>query len=102
MKGRRVWLYTDSEVAYHVLSKGWSPVEKLAIIAAQFWLRCMQLQLCIWFDVVKSEANIADGPSRGYYGLLGNATKLEAPAMPSLLGASACFGLQGDVDTQTL
>ena len=85
LSGRQVWLYTDNEIAFRVLQKGWSPTPYLAQMAAHFWLTALTQNVCIWLDVVASKANIADGPSRReYLHVKPSWRRLQQPKVPQL------------------
>ena len=48
--------------------------------------------LLLWIDVVKSEANIADGPSRGNYERMQEATRMEVPSLQLIQAWDAVMG----------
>ena len=56
----------------------------LAAMGAHFWLRAMAIGVHVWLDVVKSEANLADGPSRRSYEHLGDAWETTTAIIPEI------------------
>ena len=65
LKGRRAVMWIDNLAAKYGLQKGYSKVADSGRIINAFRLKQAALSMCIWFEWVPSEQNIADLPSRG-------------------------------------
>ena len=70
LKGARVIHWIDNTGALAALIKGYARASDLAKIVHAFAATNLGLQCEVWFEYVRSKANIADLPSRGEFGLL--------------------------------
>ena len=70
LRGRRVTHWIDNTGALAALIKGYARAEDLAKIVHAFAFINLGLQCVIWFEYVRSKANVADFPSRGDFALL--------------------------------
>ena len=80
LRGRRVFR-VDNTSAQGVFVKGVSRTPDMNVLAGWFWQRCALAGIIPRICRVSSASNIADGPSRQRWGLLGAFTKeVVAPA----------------------
>ena len=70
LRGRRVVHFVDNMAAMAALTNGYSRVVDAAKIVHAFSSWCAGAQVSVWFEYVRSKANIADLPSRGSFDLL--------------------------------
>ena len=87
LRGRRVVHYIDNSSAMASLVKGASSEVDSSSIVHAFWALASELEIDVWFDYVRSAANIADWPSRGQLGELQDdigSRRLADVAMPDI------------------
>ena len=65
LAGRRVTHWIDNTGALAALIKGYASEEDLAKIVHAFAATNLGLRCIVWFEYVRSKANVADFPSRG-------------------------------------
>ena len=70
LEGRRAVVFVDNTVALHSLVKGYARKGDLCSLVAQLWMALAEKDTQVWFEWVKSAANLADGPSRGDFSIL--------------------------------
>ena len=77
-RGRRALFFIDNTAALSAMVHGTASKPDMSRIANAFHLVCTALRCSVWFEFVKSEANIADLPSRllydgpvGYFAMVG-------------------------------
>ena len=58
-------MYIDAEAVLAALVKGYSGREDLCNLVGLFWYMCAAKSIGVYLDRVPSDANPADGPSRG-------------------------------------
>ena len=71
-------------MVFFAFNKGYSATGHLSELAARFWLTAMRFDLHIWLDVVKSQANVADGPSRMQYDQMAGMCRVVPPNLDLL------------------
>jgi len=85
LRGRRVLHFIDNTSSMYSLFKGYSSQGDSSWFVSIFHLVCASLQVDVWWEYVRSKANIADLPSRASYGLLESLGAMwSAPILPSL------------------
>ena len=62
---RRIVLLVDSEAAEGALVRGYSSLADMADATGLFWDLVRDAGASVWIDRVPTDANLADGPSRG-------------------------------------
>ena len=62
--GRDVLHFGDNMAANQAAIKGYSPAPDLGTVTCDLHVRWLELRTRTWFGFVKSEANLADDPSR--------------------------------------
>jgi hypothetical protein len=79
LRGRQVVHYIDNSGAMAILVKDYSSDIESAQLVNTFYALTSALEVDVWFDYVKSAANIADWPSRGQVEFAHevNATRIE-------------------------
>ena len=65
LKGKKALLFVDSESVEGALVKGYSARADMSWLTAVFWDQLLDLRCLMYVDRVSTDANIADGPSRG-------------------------------------
>ena len=65
LEGRAVMHYIDNTSALAGLVRGYSPQPDSSRIVHALWALVLGLGSLVWFMFVRSEANVADFPSRG-------------------------------------
>ena len=65
LRGRKVLLFVDSEPVEGALVKGYSNRSDMSWLTSVFWSQMLELDCLIYVDRVPTDANLADGPSRG-------------------------------------
>jgi hypothetical protein len=85
LRGRQVVHYIDNSGAMAILVKDYSSDLDSAQLVNTFYALTSALEVDVWFDYVKSAANIADWPSRGQVEFAHevNATRIEGNASNS-------------------
>jgi hypothetical protein len=63
--GKRVLLFVDSEAVEGALVKGYSARDDMCWLTSVFWEQALELRALFYIDRVSTDANVADGPSRG-------------------------------------
>ena len=87
MRGRRVTHYIDNSGALACLVKDYSADVDSGRIVHTFWALACALDIDVWFDYVKSDANIADWPSRGHLAFAAEVDALHVePSFPPVAG----------------
>ena len=84
LRGRQVIHFIDNSSAMAALVKGYSSAPDSASLVHAFWAMAAYIEVDVWFEYVRSAANIADWPSRGECGALITelrATEIE-PTLP--------------------
>ena len=66
LRGERIIHYTDNSGALACLLKDYSADLDSARLVHTFWALACAIEADVWFDFVKSEANVSDWPSRGH------------------------------------
>ena len=64
LRGRPVWHFIDNTGALSCLIHGYANHEDCAHLVNSFHMQLLGIQSLCYFEFVKSEANIADGPTR--------------------------------------
>ena len=64
-RNRAVLLLVDSEAVESMLVAGYSARQDLCLLVGYFWEKCAELDALVYVDRVPTDANLADGPSRG-------------------------------------
>jgi len=79
LRGRQVVHYIDNSGAMAILVKDYSSDLDSAQLVNTFYALTSALEVDVWFDYVKSAANVADWPSRGQVEFAHevNATRIE-------------------------
>ena len=70
LTGKDVLHFADNKAAHAAAVNAWSRAEDLARIVSAMHARWKELGIDPWVEFVKSEANLADEPSRGEFARL--------------------------------
>jgi hypothetical protein len=65
LAGKRIIILIDSECALDALIKGQSKFQDVVKLVKFFWDLVAEFQVDVYLDKVSTDANPADGPSRG-------------------------------------
>ena len=65
ISNKTVLLFVDAEATQAALIKGYSAKEDMCGLVGYFWEMCADLSAGVYIDRVSTDANPADGPSRG-------------------------------------
>jgi len=70
LAGRKVLHFVDNSSALGALVRGYSSSPDSARMVHAFWAIVLAARIDVWFEYVRSSANIADWPSRGHVRVL--------------------------------
>ena len=68
LAGRKLTLYIDADAVLAALVKGYSSREDICELIGVFWNLCAKYSVAVYLERVPTDANPADGPSRGWCG----------------------------------
>jgi hypothetical protein len=70
LSGRHVIHFADNQAANGAVIKGYSSAPDIALLISALHVRWAEDRVNVWIEFVKSEANLADDPSRGDFSFL--------------------------------
>ena len=83
LRKRKLTLYVDADAVLAALVKGYSSREDICELVGAFWNLCARHSVAVYLERVPTDANPADGPSRGRCGDLVMRGAMRDRARPS-------------------